>query len=152
MILIAHRGNTEGPNPKQENKPIYVLEALNKKYAAEVDAWWDNGWWLGHDNPQYKVKDDFIFFTPNLWVHCKNAEALMQCSFRKINDLTCPMYFWHENDTYALTSNNLLWTFPGRKLEHMSICVLPERADYTKKQLRTAIAICTDFPGRYKNL
>lgn len=152
MNLIAHRGNLNGPNTKMENRPSHVLAALNKKIGVEVDVWWDRGWWLGHDEPQYKVKEDFMFATPGLWAHCKNAEALMQLSTRKINELTCPMFFWHEIDTYALTSNGLLWTFPGKPLHAMSICVLPERANYTLDELKTCLGICSDYPLKYKKL
>ena len=30
MILIAHRGNTTGPNPARENTVAYIQEALDK--------------------------------------------------------------------------------------------------------------------------
>ena len=28
-IYIAHRGNTDGPNPNRENDPTYIDEAIN---------------------------------------------------------------------------------------------------------------------------
>jgi len=152
MILISHRGNISGPNSKLENKPAYILEALNKKYQVEVDVWYDNRWWLGHDEPQYKVEENFIFLTPSLWVHCKNAEALMACSMSKINGLISPTFFWHETDTYALVSNGLLWTYPCKPLVELSICVMPERGNYTKKQLKKCFGICSDHIEDYKNL
>jgi hypothetical protein len=39
MILIAHRGNLNGPNPEHENKPEYLLNAINKGYNVETDLW-----------------------------------------------------------------------------------------------------------------
>ena len=30
MILISHRGNTNGPNPRLENDPRYIFETLNQ--------------------------------------------------------------------------------------------------------------------------
>ena len=99
MILISHRGNTNGPNPEKENHPDYITKALSEGYDVEVDVWYVNGgFYLGHDKPQYKTNK--IFLSNNhLWVHCKNVEALNQFRFdSSIN------YFWHENDTVALTS------------------------------------------------
>ena len=32
MILIAHRGNTSGPNPEKENNPQYVDKAIDSGY------------------------------------------------------------------------------------------------------------------------
>ncbi len=58
MKLIAHRGNTQGPNPERENSPEYIEEALNAGYDVEVDVWYDcatEKFWLGHDEPQYDV-------------------------------------------------------------------------------------------------
>jgi len=34
MKLIAHRGNTDGPNPSEENNPEYIEEAIEN---AEVE-------------------------------------------------------------------------------------------------------------------
>ena len=60
MIRIAHRGNTKGPNPLEENKPEYLLQAVNDGYDCEVDVWLiDNEIWLGHDRPDYKVDKEF---------------------------------------------------------------------------------------------
>ena len=60
MILISHRGNINGPNPSMENKPEYVLDAKLKGYDVEIDVWWkEDGFYLGHDEPQYKVSREF---------------------------------------------------------------------------------------------
>ena len=32
MHLIAHRGNISGPNPKRENTPEYIEEAIEKGF------------------------------------------------------------------------------------------------------------------------
>ena len=37
MILIAHRGNTIGPNIEKENHPDYIDEAIKKGFDVEVD-------------------------------------------------------------------------------------------------------------------
>ena len=37
MILISHRGNLNGPQPENENKPEYVEIAL-KNFNVEIDV------------------------------------------------------------------------------------------------------------------
>ena len=39
MILIAHRGNMDGPNPPQENDPSYILHTLECGFHVEIDLW-----------------------------------------------------------------------------------------------------------------
>lgn len=56
MILISHRGNRTGPNKDQENKPIFIDDALNKGFDCEIDIRMvDDQLYLGHDEPQYKI-------------------------------------------------------------------------------------------------
>ncbi len=151
MIIISHRGNIEGPNPKKENSPKYIIEALKQKYNVEIDIWLvDNKWYLGHDEPKYKIDGDFLFYTPGLWLHCKNESAFKNLCIRKINGNLCGIFFWHENDTYALTSNFLLWTFPRRPLSDLSIAVIPELSAYTDKELKKCVGVCTNLSKYYK--
>lgn len=153
QILIAHRGNTNGPNPDKENRPEYILEALSKKYNVEVDVWyWNDEWWLGHDKPQYPVEAKFVMLTPYLWVHCKNADAMDVLCASKALDLVIPAFFWHETDTYTLVSNGTIWTYPGKPLTNLSICVKPESATYTDEELRSCFGICSDYIQKYKDL
>ena len=74
MIFIAHRGNLNGPNSIDENKPDYLLEAINKGYYVETDLWViDNKLFLGHDKPQYEINIDFLLnIKDKLFCHCKN--------------------------------------------------------------------------------
>ena len=46
MILIAHRGNINGPNPIEENKPEYLLSTIEKGYHVELDLWYINNKYL----------------------------------------------------------------------------------------------------------
>ena len=39
MILIAHRGNIDGPNPELENSLQYIDKAIDSGYNVEVDIW-----------------------------------------------------------------------------------------------------------------
>src|SRR3989338_965458 len=120
MILIAHRGNWFGSKPQRENKPKYIQQALDLGYDAEVDVWYINQrWWLGHDQPQYKIDLKFLK-TKGLWCHAKNVQALVKLLVAGIH---C---FWHENDERALTSKGFIWTYPGQELGENSIAVMPE--------------------------
>jgi hypothetical protein len=128
MKLIAHRGNTIGPNPTKENAPDYILETIEKGYDVEVDLWsTDTKLFLGHDEPKYEIPKSFLEKNKeNLWVHCKNLEALYVCQFL----LDEVHYFWHQNDDFALTSKNIFWTFPGKNLTPNSVLVMPELDNY----------------------
>ena len=56
-ILIAHRGNVNGPNPLLENTPEYIDAALKKHYLCEVDVWKiNNKLYLSHDVPIIDAK------------------------------------------------------------------------------------------------
>ena len=153
MVLISHRGNIHGPNPKKENRLSYLNAALDAKYQVEVDVWYEDGWWLGHDKPQYKVSFEWLTTTGWIWAHCKNIEAMRRMCEQQINHWPIvPHFFWHEHDTLTLTNRGVLWTYPNRPLTNFSICVLPEQATYTKRQLKSALGICSDYISKYKKL
>ena len=145
-LLIAHRGNTQGPNPDKENHPDYIMEALNQGFEVEIDVWLiDNKFILGHDKPQYEVNQEFVF-NENFWHHAKNLDV-----FGELNHMT-PSHlintFFHDTDDATLTSQGYIWTYPGKKIVKHSIAVMPERVpgwDISK-----AYGICTDFPFQYK--
>ena len=145
MRLISHRGNINGPNPKMENEPKYIANAILQGYEVEVDIWFiDNVLYLGHDKPQYSV--DFRWFRDKitkLWIHCKNIEAVV--FFKKCgNDIN---YFWHEKDTLTLTSQNHLWAYPGKQPIKNSIAVMPE---INNDNISQCSGICSDFIKNYK--
>lgn len=151
--LIAHRGNLKGPNPKLENKPLYITTALNKGYDVEIDVWYyDEKWWLGHDKPQYKTSLKWIEDRKSkLWVHCKNLGSLEQFVEKDTGiRINSPNYFWHQNDDYTLTSHGFIWTYPDKYLSKFnnSICVLPELG--YNGDLNKCYGICTDYVCRYK--
>lgn len=152
MLLISHRGNIDSPNPKLENKQTYIENTLNKGYDCEIDVYYDKGWWLGHDEPQYKTTLTWLTITHGLWVHCKNIEAIERMAIKFVNAGTCPHFFWHENDTLTLTSRGVLWTFPGKPLTSMSICVLPEQSKsaYELKQFNQCHGVCSNYIANYR--
>ena len=141
MILIAHRGNIDGPNPAKENYPSYLNKALDKGYNVEVDVWFVGGeWFLGHDGPQYDVDMTFLL-KEGLWCHAKNFAALERLLSMGVH---C---FWHDEDAATLTSEGYIWTYPGKPLTSRSICVMPEKASY--KTIECA-GVCTDYVTRYE--
>ena len=139
MILIAHRGNMNGPN-EYENGQKYCEEAIAQGFNIELDVWYTDTWWTGHDRPQYRVDPDFLL-KKEVWCHAKNIEAL-----KKLLELGAHCFF-HQSDNVTLTSKGYIWTYPTHKLTDNSICVLPElqRVDYTE-----AAGLCSDFVERYK--
>jgi hypothetical protein len=144
MILIAHRGNINGPNPEKENHPDYIKSALSQNYDVEVDVWVVDGKYvLGHDAPNYEVEFDFINRNRNLWLHAKNLDALEKmCTEPHLH------YFWHQKDDFVVTSKGYIWTYPGNRLGPHSICVLPENVGLLK--LTGCAGVCSDFVKKYR--
>lgn len=153
MKFIAHRGNMVGPNPDCENHPEYLMEAIQNDFDIEVDLWYHkNKWYLGHDEPQYKVSLDYLNkIGDDAWVHCKNLDALDNLSRGNGKHLNLH-FFWHQNDDYTLTRFQFIWTFPRRPLAKYSIAVMPEKASYTKRELKKCYAICSDEVMHYRDI
>jgi hypothetical protein len=149
VLLISHRGNLEGPNPERENHPDYLLGALKEGFQVEADIWRDEEkWFLGHDEPQYEIDESFLDglgSSNSLWAHAKNIGALNKMASGE--RYLFWNYFWHQEDDYALTSNGYIWTYPGKRLAHKSICVLPESSKY---DILDCEGICSDYITQYK--
>ena len=148
MILISHRGNIDGPNSKLENHPDYIFKALDKGYHVEVDVWWYNDdWFLGHDEPTYRMREDIIELLNNLkiFLHCKNKEALS--ILNEIAYINAD-YFWHQNDDYVLTRKRNIWVYPNKPLIKNSICVLPELG--VNGNINECYGICSDYIKNYE--
>lgn len=139
MKLIAHRGNLNGPKPDFENHPEYIQLALNYDYDVEIDVWYVDDWYLGHDEPTYLVDYGFIQ-KDGLWLHAKNLDALYRLNKTNL------VYFWHQNDDFTLTSNGYIWTYPGKELTDNSICVIKEDIVISDK----TYGVCSDYISRYK--
>jgi hypothetical protein len=140
MLKISHRGNLKGPSSR-ENHPTYIEEAVYAGFEVEVDIRLiDNQLWLGHDEAQYLTSKTFLDrYKNSLWVHCKNLEALEYFVGLKQDY----KYFWHEEDSYTLTSNGLIWTYPGKPITNKSILVINGQEplpDPTK-----VFGICSDY-------
>jgi hypothetical protein len=155
MKIISHRGNLNGPNPLRENSPEYIEEALSQGFDVEIDVRYDNKdkcFYLGHDEPQYVVSLYWLSqYRENLWVHCKNLEALSEFSKTAFN------YFWHETDRYTLTSKGIGWVLVGQYPYSKSVIVLPESISLYSfphgiEYIKNSYGICTDKPLFYKKI
>jgi hypothetical protein len=149
MILISHRGNINGRIEKDENNPDYIDNAIKLGYEVEIDIWFkeidkEPHLYLGHDKPQYLLDFDWLSQRiDNLWIHCKNIEAIEFFTKHERNY----NFFWHENDTLTLTSKKVIWAYPGKQPIKNSIAVMPElfndNLDFCK-------GICSDYIQNYK--
>lgn len=142
MRMIAHRGLMTGPNSETENDPAQIEKALVEGFNVEIDVHYVNGeWFTGHDKPTFKVSFDWLK-NKNFWLHCKNEDAFEELTYvsPQLN------YFWHQTDYYTLTSANIPWIYPGKKLIKTGICVLPEDFMDLKdiKKLKV-YGICSDY-------
>ena len=140
MLKIAHRGNLKGPSSR-ENHPSYIEEAIYAGFDVEIDIRLiDNSLWLGHDEPQYLTSKTFLNrYKDSLWIHCKNLAALQYF----VNLKEDFRYFWHEEDSYTLTSNGLIWTYPGKPVTDKSIIVL--KGQDPLPDFDTIFGICSDY-------
>lgn len=144
MILIAHRGNTEGPQPELENSPAYINDAIASGFNVEADLWVkENSLYLGHLRPDYHIDKDYLLDRKDhMWVHCKSAKALDACLNLKIH---C---FFHLSDEYTLTSEGYVWGYPGSDAVGQNfISVLPEASNIDN--FSGVAGICSDYVRDY---
>jgi hypothetical protein len=107
---------------------------------CEIDVWLKDGkYYLGHDHPLYNVESSFLK-NKNLWCHAKNLQALEKMLKENIH---C---FWHQEDDYALTSENMIWCHPSVKPLVNSIAVLPE---IKKHDVKRCHGVCSDYVKNY---
>lgn len=150
-ILISHRGNLNGPNPKDENHPDYIMEAINKGYHVEIDLRMFNGeLMLGHDEPQYET--DLVFLLKHsgkLWVHCKDFASLDFVS--KYTNLNFFSHFTEE--PYIITSMGEFWAYPGYKpIGRSCIMVMPELHWKIEEIVKfDTHGVCSDYVEQIKN-
>lgn len=135
--LISHRGNLVGPS-KNENDPEYILESLNHCDFTEVDIWLkDQTIYLGHDEPQYIVEHKFVD-NNRLIFHAKNLTAFEYCLH---NNFHC---FWHDTDDYTLTSQNYIWTYPGKQVSVQYKSIIVDNSPDWRRKNYNCYAVCTD--------
>jgi hypothetical protein len=151
MNLISHRGNLNGKQSDRENTVSYIEEALNAGYGVEIDVWLKNdNIYLGHDAPDHLIDIDFLKNT-NLLCHAKNMEALEM--MLTINDIHC---FWHQEDTYTLTSKGIPIVYPGKQPIRNSIVmditkgVNENLISYEYGRTEYNISVCSDYISLYR--
>lgn len=148
MRIIAHRGNTSGPLSVSENAPKSIERMIEDGFDAEIDLWLlpEGTFFLGHDKPEYKIELRWLIKSnENLWIHCKNMNALEFFSHSKEKF----KFFFHDKDSYTLVSNGRIWVYPGKELPKGSICVLPELNRDKNGYLslpENLFGVCTDYP------
>lgn len=143
MIIIAHRGNLYGPQESKENHPDTIEYAIKQGFHVEIDLWVDEQeqWFLGHDQPQYKVTSDWVQKRrDSLWVHAKNLKALRHIVSQGLRG------FWHQNDQYTMTTQGgWIWTYPGEPTVRGCILVLQgELPEHVEP--KSVSGYCTDYP------
>lgn len=87
---------------------MQIEKCIDLGFDVEIDIWHDGKQFLlGHDEPLYKVSVAQLFNWQNyIWLHCKNLEAMEELGHYK-GEFN---YFWHESDSYTLTSHGYIWT------------------------------------------
>ena len=125
-----------GANCENENSENYVRKTLDLKLNCEIDVWnINNEWFLGHDTPQYKTTTKFLKL-PGLWCHAKNLLALEK--LLKMN-IVC---FWHQKDSYTLTSNGFIWTYSKKPCCKNSIYVSVKQYEKIPDNIA---GVCSDY-------
>lgn len=145
MKIISHRGNKNGPNPRLENNPDYVVAAINSGFDVEVDIRMTNGeLYLGHDFGQFKIGFDFLLsYGLNLWIHCKNVEAAKALViFPELN------VFCHSSDSFTISSQGDVLLPPESKPYQKSIIMMPELSHHDLVGIKIA-GVITDYPIKY---
>lgn len=149
MKIIAHRGNLYGREKTLENSQNQILSAIEMGFDVEIDIWFDGeDLFLGHDYPQYIVKRDWLEkYSSVLWIHCKDLgslELFNDSSTSKFN------YFWHQADSYTLTSRGFIWVYPDMKCPKGSIKVV--QGNFLLADLIPGLyGVCTDYPVRARD-
>ncbi|MEY4371014.1 MAG: Paramecium bursaria Chlorella virus [Pseudomonadota bacterium] len=138
MIIISHRGNTNGRNKSLENNPIHIDKLLKSNIQVEIDVWFKNGLLLlGHDKPEYIIKGTFLK-NKGLWCHAKNLSALEYMLKNNIQNS-----FWHQEDDFTITSSGYIWTYPNKSITSQSIIVDLNKNWKTKNY--NCFGVCVDF-------
>tara|TARA_R110000824_G_scaffold316973_1_gene504207 strand:- start:49 stop:573 length:525 start_codon:yes stop_codon:yes gene_type:complete len=174
MKLIAHRGNLYGANPARENTPKYIEEAIKSGFDVEIDiraqrrvadfavataqakkseiesimadSSWKYRYILGHDQGETEVPYEWLLqHADKLWVHCKDLASLRALYGSPLN------YFWHQEDDFTLTSQNIIWTYPMKSVTDKSVIVC-----FTEEEARNYVydyplfGVCCNWVGKLK--
>jgi hypothetical protein len=143
MLLISHRGNIEGSNPRLENHPTRIDSAIAEGFDCEIDVRViNNKIYLGHDEAQHLVDIRWLNTRENnLWIHCKDLTTLSKFNtyYNSFN------YFFHESDLGVLTSHRYIWSTNN---VNNGILVMPE--SFNTKTNEYTSGVCSDYIKNYK--
>jgi hypothetical protein len=143
---ICHRGNISGPIKELENNFGILIQRSIQGYRVETDIWYhENSLWLGHDKPEYKITLDWLASCKRRLIHAKDGKTfgyLLQEAGKRALDLHI---FYHTDEDYVLTNKGIVICYPGKPLLEGSLCMMPERANYSDQELQKPFQICTDF-------
>ena len=144
LKLIAHRGNINGPDPR-ENTYNYMYNAWGAGYDIEVDLHGHRGLlYFGHDEPGEVANTNFIQ-QEGVWCHAKNLEAVELLERMRVH------YFWHQTDDITITSKGYYWCYPGIMYKNNKSIWL-DFGDHTFPDDLSGIhGICSDYLTKYKN-
>lgn len=138
MKWIAHRGNLNGPNTEEENKPEYILKALKSGYDVEIDVWLLNDkLYLGHDSPKYEI-NRYLLQDSRIWSHCKNMDAYLH--LLKFKNVNC---FFQEDEMLVNTSRGYIWAHSNCDKSNNKTVITCLNGNYNKEL--NPYAICSDF-------
>jgi len=142
MRLISHRGNINGVEKELENTINYIDKANSVGYDVEIDVWYDNGFWLGHDEPQHPVTLEWLLNRSEfLWIHCKNFQALHMLI--NIDGLTV---FFHEQEKHTIISNGLIWSHDITVANNKCVVPLLSKDDIISWSPKHEVfGVCSDF-------
>lgn len=160
--IVAHRGLLNGPSKDLENNPEIILEIIKNhpRLLIEIDLnIMEDGIYLGHDYPNYKIDIDFIIKNKDRFIlHVKRFDSesdFVNKSLSKIYKIShC---FSHEDDNFTITNRGWIWSHPKMGFVPNSIFVLPEKfVSLNSREFRNKInllkGICTDFPLEIKHI
>lgn len=145
MVIISHRGNIRGLNPSEENKTEYIQKAIDAGYDVEIDVWFTDQLYLGHDGPQYPVDKQWLLDRKDrLWIHTKNFAAMDNLIDSDLR------LFYHEKENHvAIANTKLVWSHNLQEATTRSVIPLLSLDDIINWKQKPVYAVCSDFVAHF---
>lgn len=148
MIIIAHRGNIDGPDSCNHDLKK-IADGIGQGYYMELDLWKiDGNFYFGHDTPEKLIcLDDFDH--PKVFFHLKNL-FLPRLKFADA--------FSIDHDNFVLTLRGRLWCNYGAGFAENSVVCAPELVKSEEplenflRSHQKAWGICTDYARTAKEI
>jgi hypothetical protein len=154
MLIISHRGNTNGPGSQCERDR--VEDALLEGYDVEIDVRSiGRRLFVGHDEPLYELPKEWMrsLVSTRLWFHAKDESARATLTFDGHR------VFVHDDEPSAIvTPDNVSWIHPRFNSVEMplvgSAAVFLDIGGWPRvdKAWFLPYAICTDWCGEWRDL